>query len=191
MLDNCQFVEFQIFFWSNDTGGQLGIIFSHDLKILSWEFCAWRHEELFPRRVVAPQVNQFVQVAQKCQSMIAETRTDGVSQQDLQTNSNMVLTTGRQLSRSLELRSLNDLGFSKRYVRCLQGVKPASLNKSKEKGRFYKSLHKKVLGSVTEVSDIDAIIEQAEEANPLFSLQHLAPNLPISILANLVEMEWF
>lgn len=35
------------------------------------------------------QVNQFVQVAQKCQSTIAESGTDGVSQQDLQTNSNM------------------------------------------------------------------------------------------------------
>lgn len=35
------------------------------------------------------QVNQFVQVAQKCQSTIAESGSDGVSQQDLQTNSNM------------------------------------------------------------------------------------------------------
>ncbi|XP_048326494.2 probable transcriptional regulator SLK2 isoform X2 [Ziziphus jujuba] len=100
--------------------GQLRIIFSQDLKILSWEFCARRHEELFPRRLVAPQVNQLVQVAQKCQTTIAESGSDGVSQQDLQTNSNMVLTAGRQLAKSLELQSLNDLGFSKRYVRCLQ-----------------------------------------------------------------------
>lgn len=100
--------------------GQLRIIFTHDLKILSWEFCARRHEELLPRRVVAPQVNQLVQVAQKCQSTIAESGSDGVSQQDLQTNSNMVLTAGRQLAKALELQSLNDLGFSKRYVRCLQ-----------------------------------------------------------------------
>ncbi|KAK9292107.1 hypothetical protein L1049_020065 [Liquidambar formosana] len=100
--------------------GQLRIIFTHDLKILSWEFCARRHEELLPRRLVAPQVNHLVQVAQKCQSTIAESGSDGVSQQDLQTNSNMVLTAGRQLARSLELQSLNDLGFSKRYVRCLQ-----------------------------------------------------------------------
>ncbi|XP_050220676.1 probable transcriptional regulator SLK2 [Mercurialis annua] len=100
--------------------GQLRIIFTHDLKILSWEFCARRHEELLPRRVVAPQVNQLVQVAQKCQSTIAESGADGVSQQDLQTNSNMVLTAGRQLAKTLELQSLNDLGFSKRYVRCLQ-----------------------------------------------------------------------
>ncbi|KAG2715781.1 hypothetical protein I3760_03G095000 [Carya illinoinensis] len=100
--------------------GQLRIIFTHDLKILSWEFCAQRHEELLPRRLVAPQVNQLLQVAQKCQSTIAESGSDGVSRQDLQTNSNMVLTAGRQLAKSLELQSLNDLGFSKRYVRCLQ-----------------------------------------------------------------------
>ncbi|TKY51263.1 transcriptional regulator SLK1 [Spatholobus suberectus] len=100
--------------------GQLRIIFTQDLKILSWEFCARRHEELLPRRLVAPQVNQLVQVAQKCQSTLAESGSDGISQQDLQTNSNMVLTAGRHLAKSLELQSLNDLGFSKRYVRCLQ-----------------------------------------------------------------------
>ncbi|KAL8133598.1 hypothetical protein AgCh_008886 [Apium graveolens] len=31
-----------------------------------------------------------------------------------------VVTSGRQLAKSLELKSLNGLGFSKRYVRCLQ-----------------------------------------------------------------------
>ncbi|PSS32400.1 Transcriptional regulator SLK2 [Actinidia chinensis var. chinensis] len=100
--------------------GQLRIIFTPDLKILSWEFCARRHEELLPRRLVAPQVNQLLQVAQKCQKTITESGPDGVSQQDLQTNSNMVVTAGRQLERTLELQSLNDLSFSKRYVRCLQ-----------------------------------------------------------------------
>ncbi|XP_023533026.1 probable transcriptional regulator SLK2 isoform X1 [Cucurbita pepo subsp. pepo] len=100
--------------------GHLRIIFTHELKILAWEFCARRHEELLPRRLVAPQVNQLVQVAQKCQSTIAEGGSDGASQQDLQANSNMVLTAGQQLAKSLELQSLNDLGFSKRYVRCLQ-----------------------------------------------------------------------
>lgn len=100
--------------------GQLKVIFTPDLKILTWEFCARRHEELLPRRLIAPQVNQLLQVAQKCQSTIAEGGSDGVSQQDLQTNSNMVVTAWRQLAKSLELQSLNDLGFSKRYVRCLQ-----------------------------------------------------------------------
>ncbi|MBA0614806.1 hypothetical protein Godav_015049, partial [Gossypium davidsonii] len=100
--------------------GQLRIIFTQDLKILSLEFCARRHEELYPRRLVAPQVNQLLQVAQKCHSSISEGGSDSVSQQDLQTNSNMFLIAGRQLVKSLELQSLNDFGFSKRYVRCLQ-----------------------------------------------------------------------
>ncbi|CAI9771891.1 unnamed protein product [Fraxinus pennsylvanica] len=100
--------------------GQLRIIFSPDLKILSWEFCARRHEELLSRRLVAPQVNQLLQVAQKCQSTISESGPEGVSQPYLQANSVMVVTAGRQLAKSLELQSLNDLGFSKRYVRCLQ-----------------------------------------------------------------------
>ncbi|KAJ0837155.1 putative LIM-domain binding protein/SEUSS [Helianthus annuus] len=77
--------------------GQLKVIFTPNLK-----------------------VNQLLQVAQKCQSTMAESGSDGVSQQDLQTNNNIVVAAGRQLARSLELQSLNDLGFSKRYVRCLQ-----------------------------------------------------------------------
>ncbi|XP_042057501.1 probable transcriptional regulator SLK2 [Salvia splendens] len=100
--------------------GHLCILFTPDLKILSWEFCARRHEELLPRRVVASQVNRLLQVAQKCQSTIAESGADGVSHQDLQANSAMVITAGLQLARSLELQSVNDLGFSKRHVRCLQ-----------------------------------------------------------------------
>ncbi|KAK6132123.1 hypothetical protein DH2020_034114 [Rehmannia glutinosa] len=78
--------------------------------------CARRHEELLPRRLVAPKVNELLQVAQKCQSTISESGPDGVSQPDLQANSVMVVTAGRQLARSLELQSLNDLGFSKRYI---------------------------------------------------------------------------
>jgi hypothetical protein len=69
--------------------GHLRIIFSPDLKILSWEFCARRHEELLLRRLIAPQVNQLLQVAQKCQSTISESGSQGVSQQDIQSNSNM------------------------------------------------------------------------------------------------------
>ncbi|XP_071705821.1 probable transcriptional regulator SLK2 [Rutidosis leptorrhynchoides] len=100
--------------------GRLKVIFTPDLKILSWEFCSWRHEELLPRRLLASQVNKMLEVAQKCQSAIAESGSGGVSQQDLQTSSNMLVTAGRQLARSLESQSLNDLGFTKRHVRCLQ-----------------------------------------------------------------------
>ncbi|XP_076935634.1 putative transcriptional regulator SLK2 [Bidens hawaiensis] len=100
--------------------GRLKVVFAPDLKILSWEFCSRCHEELLPRRLVAPQVNQFLEVAQKLQSTIVESGSGGVSQQDLQTSSNMLMTAGRQLARSLELQSINDLGFTKRYVRSLQ-----------------------------------------------------------------------
>lgn len=100
--------------------GHLRIIFSQDLKILSWEFCARRHEELLLRRLIAPQVNQLLLVAQKCQSTISESGSEGVSQQDLQSNSNMVLGAGRQLAKFMELQSLNDLGYPKRYIRTLQ-----------------------------------------------------------------------
>ncbi|KAK9277059.1 hypothetical protein L1049_006598 [Liquidambar formosana] len=100
--------------------GQLRIIFSHDLKILSWEFCAQRHEELLPRRLVVPQVNQLVQAAQRYQSTVTGSRADEVSPQDLKANCNVFVTAGRQLARNLELHLVDDLGFSKRYVRCLQ-----------------------------------------------------------------------
>lgn len=100
--------------------GQLRIFFTPDLKILSWEFCARRHEEFLPRRLVAPQVNQLFQVAQKYQNTVNERGSAGVSNQDLQTSCNLFLQAWRQLARNMELPLLNDLGFSKRYVRCLQ-----------------------------------------------------------------------
>ncbi|XP_039014253.1 GTPase LSG1-2-like [Hibiscus syriacus] len=58
------------------------------------------------------------------------------------------------------------------------------IQQTKEKGRFYKSQNKKVLESVTEVSNIDAVIEQAEEADQLFSIQHPTPNLLINLDAS-------
>ncbi|KAG2244714.1 hypothetical protein Bca52824_093446 [Brassica carinata] len=100
--------------------GHLRIIFSQDLKMLSWEFCARRHEELLLRRLIAPQVNQLLQVAQKCQSMISASGSERVSQQNLKSNSNMVLGAGRRLAKFMELQSLNDLGYPKRYIRTLQ-----------------------------------------------------------------------
>ncbi|GMH09014.1 hypothetical protein Nepgr_010854 [Nepenthes gracilis] len=109
--------------------GQLRIIFTQELKILSWEFCARRHEELLPRTLVAPQVNQLLQVVQKCQSTIADSGSEGVSSEDLQANSNMIVTAGRQLAKILDLQSLNDLGFSKRYVRCLQIAEVVNITK--------------------------------------------------------------
>lgn len=100
--------------------GRLRIIFTPELKIISWEFCARRHEEFVPRRFLAPQVNQLLQVAQKYQAAVNEGGSNGVSHQDQQAICNMFVSAGRQMMKNLELQLLNEHGFSKRYVRCLQ-----------------------------------------------------------------------
>ncbi|KAK9167167.1 hypothetical protein Scep_002358 [Stephania cephalantha] len=99
--------------------GQLRIVFSLDLKICSWEFCARRHEELIPRRVLIPQVGQLGAVAQKYQAA-TQSGTSSLSAQELQSNCNMFVASARQLAKALEVPLVNDLGYTKRYVRCLQ-----------------------------------------------------------------------
>ncbi|GMP91710.1 hypothetical protein CsSME_00042283 [Camellia sinensis var. sinensis] len=51
------------------------------------------------------------------------------------------------------------------------------VQQSKEKGRFYRHQQNKVLESITDVNDIDAVIEQADEAARLFSVDNPIPNL--------------
>ncbi|KAL0438182.1 UNVERIFIED_CONTAM: Transcriptional corepressor SEUSS [Sesamum latifolium] len=99
--------------------GQLRIVFSPDLKICSWEFCARRHEELIPRRLLMPQVSQLGAAAQKCQAATQNSSTN-VSASELQNNCNMFVSSARQLAKALEVPLVNDLGYTKRYVRCLQ-----------------------------------------------------------------------
>ncbi|XP_022894258.1 transcriptional corepressor SEUSS-like isoform X2 [Olea europaea var. sylvestris] len=98
--------------------GQLRIIFSPDLKICSWEFCARRHEELVPKRLLIPQVSQLGAAAQKYQA--ATQNTSDVSVSELQNNCNMFVSSARQLTKALEAPLVNDVGYTKRYVRCLQ-----------------------------------------------------------------------
>ncbi|KAF7138561.1 hypothetical protein RHSIM_Rhsim07G0094500 [Rhododendron simsii] len=100
--------------------GQLRIIFSPDLKILFWEFCARHHEELVPRSLVAPQVNQLIEAPKKCQGTTEAVRSNAVSAQYLQSSCNVFVKEGRRLTGNLELLLVNDLGFPKRYVRFFQ-----------------------------------------------------------------------
>ncbi|KAL3840063.1 hypothetical protein ACJIZ3_024654 [Penstemon smallii] len=99
--------------------GQLRIVFSPDLKICSWEFCARRHEELIPRRLLIPQVSQLGAAAQKYQAA-TQNATSTASVSELQNNCNMFVASARQLAKALEVPLVNDLGYTKRYVRCLQ-----------------------------------------------------------------------
>ncbi|KMT12158.1 hypothetical protein BVRB_5g101060 [Beta vulgaris subsp. vulgaris] len=100
--------------------GQLRIIFTRELKIISWEFCIRSHEELVSRRLVATQVNELVQVAAKCRSNNELKETEGVPAQDLLSDCNRVVAAGKNLRRNLELPLINDLGFPKQFVRCVQ-----------------------------------------------------------------------
>ncbi|KAI5575943.1 hypothetical protein BDE02_09G012200 [Populus trichocarpa] len=59
------------------------------------------------------------------------------------------------------------------------------IQESKEKGRYYKSQHKKVLESFTDVTEIDAVMEQVDEgelfSSSYSSVHHPVPNLLINL----------
>ncbi|KAI5068931.1 hypothetical protein GOP47_0015232 [Adiantum capillus-veneris] len=99
--------------------GQLKIVFTSELKILSWDFCAKSHEELLPRRSIVPQVNQLVALASKYQSM-AHSNGNGISVEELQPICKVFVACAHQLANSLEPPCVNELGFTKRFVRCIQ-----------------------------------------------------------------------
>lgn len=101
--------------------GKLRVFFRHDLKILSWEFCASHHDEYLLRRLIAPQVNQLMCVAQEYQGMLTEgTSENKVPIEKLLASHDMFVNAENQFTTSLELPTVNELGFSKRYVRCMQ-----------------------------------------------------------------------
>ncbi|KAG5036175.1 hypothetical protein JHK87_011085 [Glycine soja] len=134
--------------------GQLRIVFSPDLKICSWEFCARRHEELIPRRLLIPQVAtlEFYELDPCCSDLdlpfsatltmdLSDSPTDlcvlylfsldlggplkvGLKPMDEfgigDALSKMFVASARQLAKALEVPLVNDLGYTKRYVRCLQ-----------------------------------------------------------------------
>ncbi|KAG2603884.1 hypothetical protein PVAP13_4NG014929 [Panicum virgatum] len=100
--------------------GHLRIIFTPELKIMSWEFCSRSHEEYTTRKTIAPQVNNLLQVAQNYQTAVSESGPAGISNNDAQTICNMFVAASRQLAKNLEHHTLNEHGLSKRYVRCLQ-----------------------------------------------------------------------
>ncbi|GAB4834339.1 hypothetical protein Ancab_032593 [Ancistrocladus abbreviatus] len=109
--------------------GQLCVVFTQELKIVSWEFCGQRHEELVAHRLIAPQVNQLIDAAQEFQKNVQGNNSDGVSAESLQADCNRFVRAGCQLARNLELQLVNDLGYSKKFVRCLQIAEVANYMK--------------------------------------------------------------
>ncbi|KAI5059909.1 hypothetical protein GOP47_0024329 [Adiantum capillus-veneris] len=106
--------------------GQLKIVFTSELKVLSWDFCAKSHEELLPRWSIVPQVNQLVALASKYQSM-AHSNGNGISVEELQPICKVFVACAHQLANSLEPPCVNELGFTKRFVRCIQIAEVALL----------------------------------------------------------------
>ncbi|CAL9210856.1 unnamed protein product [Musa hybrid cultivar] len=100
--------------------GILRVIFTPELKILSWDFCVQRHKEFLPRRVLAPQVDQLLKVAQKYQTSVNKNGSARVPHQELQACCNLFTKAGHQLTRNLELQSPNELGLSRKYVWFIQ-----------------------------------------------------------------------
>nr|XP_011463812.1 PREDICTED: probable transcriptional regulator SLK2 [Fragaria vesca subsp. vesca] len=99
--------------------GRLRIIFSPNLKILSWEFCSRSHEIFLRRTSVAPQVSELRSAVRNYQCSIDDRGSNGVSSQDVQT-CNKILEAGGQIEKALGLHEVDHLGFSKKYTRFLQ-----------------------------------------------------------------------
>ncbi|KAH6818198.1 hypothetical protein C2S51_001801 [Perilla frutescens var. frutescens] len=99
--------------------GKLRVVFRHDLKILSWEFCIENHEEYLLRSLFTPQVKQLVQAVEKYQD-IQNYASSRASLLDLRKVCDMCVSTGMQIGRNMELPLVNDLGYPKRFIRCLQ-----------------------------------------------------------------------
>eukprot|EP00898_Chlorokybus_atmophyticus_P000965 jgi/Chlat1/186/Chrsp1S03261 len=95
--------------------GQLRVFFTMQLKILSWEFCAQSHEELIPRRHLFQEINQLVHLAFSDQG---NPNANTVSQLQLKCQATAAI--AQQLAAKMDVSTVNDLGFTKRYVRCLQ-----------------------------------------------------------------------
>ncbi|XP_057791468.1 probable transcriptional regulator SLK2 [Salvia miltiorrhiza] len=99
--------------------GKLRVVFGNDLKILSWEFCIENHEEYLLQTLFTPQVKQLVQAVEKYQD-IQNCVSSRASLLDLQRVCDMCVSAGIQTVRNMELPLVNDLGYPKRFIRCLQ-----------------------------------------------------------------------
>ncbi|XP_024520157.1 transcriptional corepressor SEUSS [Selaginella moellendorffii] len=95
--------------------GKLRITFNSQFKICSWEFCTKAHEEVVPRKNLLQQVHQLA-------SLVIESDQENFdkSAENLKSHCNAFTKAAKQLAVQLDAPMVNDLGFSKRYVRCLQ-----------------------------------------------------------------------
>ncbi|GAB2274010.1 hypothetical protein Dimus_008780 [Dionaea muscipula] len=97
--------------------GKLRIIFSQQLKILSWEFCAVRLEELVSHKSIAPRVDQLLDAAKTYQTSTEGSQWGIVPGQELHSNFNRIVGAGCQLANNLEVNTVRNFGFSEEAMR--------------------------------------------------------------------------
>ncbi|GAB2274009.1 hypothetical protein Dimus_008779 [Dionaea muscipula] len=98
--------------------GKLRIIFSQQLKILSWEFCAVHLEELVSHKSIAPQVDQLLDAAKTYQTSTEGSQWGIVPEQELYSNFNSrIVGAGCQLANNLEVNAVRGFGFSEEALR--------------------------------------------------------------------------
>ncbi|XP_050203471.1 transcriptional corepressor SEUSS-like isoform X2 [Mercurialis annua] len=98
--------------------GQLRVVFSPDLKIGSWEFCAQRHEELIPRNLIKTKARQLVDAAQKCR--FSSENALWLFEPGLENTFIGVNESASHLTEALETSLFTGYGYSLRYIRYLQ-----------------------------------------------------------------------
>lgn len=113
--------------------GKLRVTFNSSLKILSWEFCARVHDEVVPRKNLIQQAQQLTNLVE------AEHEGSDKDASNLKAQCNAFTFCAKQLKSKLEAPNVNDLGFSKRYVRCLQIAEV--VNSMKDLISFEKKTH--------------------------------------------------
>lgn len=99
--------------------GHLCIVFTPDLKIYSWEFCARRIEHFIPQRSIIPQVKQLGVVTQKYQ-LAAQNASANLPSEEMNSYFNMCVASACEFSKGLEAPLVNDIGYTKPHVRCLE-----------------------------------------------------------------------
>uniref|UniRef100_A0A8R7V3P2 Transcriptional corepressor SEUSS n=1 Tax=Triticum urartu TaxID=4572 RepID=A0A8R7V3P2_TRIUA len=121
LLEHAKVVQKSIYEHQHVTHeGQLRIIFTPELKIMSWEFCSRRHDEYVTRKFLTDQVTHMLRATQNYQATVTKNGPAGLSNDEAQNACNQFASASRQLAKNIDHHSLNEHGLSKRYVRCLQ-----------------------------------------------------------------------
>ncbi|KAM3208136.1 hypothetical protein ACQJBY_063060 [Aegilops geniculata] len=121
LLEHAKVVQKSIYEHQHVTHeGQLRIIFTPELKIMSWEFCSRKHDEYVTRKFLTDQVTHMLRATQNYQATVTKNGPAGLSNNEAQNACNQFASASRQLAKNIDHHSLNEHGLSKRYVRCLQ-----------------------------------------------------------------------